>query len=75
MRILAEIMIFSEIHKIYEILPFSTFSLKSIKKFKFHEMVPDGAQGTKKGMEFHWLNKVFRLPAAKVRKSHICGKS
>ena len=37
--------------------------------------VPDGAQGTKKGMEFHWLNKVFRLPAAKVRKSHICGKS
>ena len=45
-RILAKIMIFSEIHKIHGILPFSNFSLKSIKISNFMKKVPEGAQGT-----------------------------
>jgi len=44
--VFAKIMIFSEIHKIHEILHFFTFSLKSIKMSNFMKKVPDGAQGT-----------------------------
>ena len=45
-RILAQIMIFSEIPENDENFHFLTFSLKCTKKSIFMKKVPDGAQGT-----------------------------
>ena len=73
--ILAKIMISSEIPENHEIIKVPSLSLELMKKSFFMKKVPDRAQGTQKGMEFHWFKQLLRLAAAQVRKSDFCAIS